>query len=69
MAAEKVRYGAKNPALQEIRNQIDSLETQVHEELQRINKEAKTDLELAKANEDAIRKSVDGQQRGVAALR
>ncbi len=68
MAAEQVRYGAKNPVLQEIHNQIDSLETQIHEELQRINKEAKTDLELAKANEDAIRKSVDDQQRGVAAL-
>jgi len=68
MAAEQVRYGAKNPALQEIRNQIDSLETQTHEELQRINKEAKTDLELARANEEAIRKSVDDQKRGVAAL-
>lgn len=68
MAAEKVRYGTNNPAMQEIRNQIDSLEVQIREELQRINKEAKTDLELAKANEDAIRKSVDGQQRGVAAL-
>ena len=68
MAAEKVRYGTKNPAMQEIRNQVDSLEVQIHEELQRINKEAKTDLELAKANEDAIRKSVDSQQRGVAAL-
>ena len=68
MAAEQVRYGAKNPVLQEIHNQIDSLETQIHEELQRINKEAKTDLELAKGNEDAIRKSVDDQQRGVAAL-
>jgi capsular exopolysaccharide synthesis family protein len=68
LAAEQVRYGAKNPALQEIRNQIDSLETQAHGELQRINKEAKTDLELAKANEDAIRKSVNDQQRGVAAL-
>jgi succinoglycan biosynthesis transport protein ExoP len=68
LAAEQVRYGAKNPALQEIRNQVDSLETQAHEELQRINKEAKTDLELAKANEDAIRKSFNDQQRGVAAL-
>ena len=68
MAAEQVRYGAKNPALQEIRNQIDSLETQLREELQRINKEAKTDLELARENEDAIRKSVNDQQRGVAAL-
>jgi capsular exopolysaccharide synthesis family protein len=68
LAAEQVRYGAKNPALQEIRNQINSLETQAHEELQRINKEAKTNLELARANEDAIRKSVNDQQRGVAAL-
>jgi polysaccharide biosynthesis transport protein len=68
MAAEKVRYGTNNPAMQEIRNQIDSLEVQIHEELQRINREAKTDLELAKANEEAIRKSVDSQQRGVAAL-
>jgi polysaccharide biosynthesis transport protein len=68
MAAEQVRYGAKNPALQEIHNQIDSLETQIHEELLRINKEAKTDLELARENEDAIRKSVNDQQRGVAAL-
>jgi capsular exopolysaccharide synthesis family protein len=68
LAAEQVRYGAKNPALQEIRNQIDSLEAQIHGELQRINKEAKTDVELAKANEDAIRKSVNDQQRGVAAL-
>jgi capsular exopolysaccharide synthesis family protein len=68
MSAEQVRYGAKNPALQEIRNQIDSLETQIHEELQRINKDAKMDLDLAKANEDAIRKSFNDQQRGVAAL-
>jgi len=68
LAAEQVRYGAKNPALQEIRNQIDSLETQSHEELQRINKEAKTDLELAKTNENAIRKSFNDQQRDVAAL-
>jgi capsular exopolysaccharide synthesis family protein len=68
MASEQVRYGAKNPALQEIRNQIDSIEMQIHEELQRINKEAKTDLQLAKANEDAIRKSVNDQQRGVASL-
>ena len=68
MSAEQVRYGAKNPALQEIRNQIDSLETQIHEELQRINKEARLDLDLAKANEDAIRKSFNDQQRGVAAL-
>jgi polysaccharide biosynthesis transport protein len=68
MAAEKVRYGAMNPAIQEIRNQIDSLEIQIREELRRINKEAKTDLDLAQANEDAIRKSVNGQQRGVAAL-
>jgi capsular exopolysaccharide synthesis family protein len=68
LAAEKVRYGAQNPAIQEIRNQIDSLEIQIREELRRINKEAKTDLDLAKANEDAIRKNVNGQQRGVAAL-
>ncbi len=68
MSAEQVRYGANNPALQEIRNQIESLETQIHEELQRINKEAKTDLEFARANEDAIRNSVNDQQRGVAAL-
>jgi polysaccharide biosynthesis transport protein len=68
LAAEQVRYGAKNPALQEIRNQIDSLENQIHGELQRINKEARTDLDLARANEDAIRKSFTDQQRGVAAL-
>jgi len=68
LASEQVRYGAKNPALQEIRNQIDSLETQSHEEVQRINKEAKTDLELARTNEAAIQKSVNDQQRGVAAL-
>jgi succinoglycan biosynthesis transport protein ExoP len=68
LAAEQVRYGAKNPALQEIRNQIDSLEVQIHEELQRINKVAETDLELAKENENAINKSVRDQQRGVAAL-
>lgn len=68
MSAEKVRYGTNNPAMQEIRNQIDSLEIQIREELRRINKEAKTDLDLAKTNEDAIRKSVNGQQRGVAAL-
>jgi succinoglycan biosynthesis transport protein ExoP len=68
LAAEQVRYGAKNPALQEIRNQIDSLENQIHEELQRIDKEAKADLDLARANEDAIRKSFNDQQREVAAL-
>src|SRR5262249_48288659 len=48
LAADKVKYAAKNPALQEIKNRIDSLDQQIHEELARINREAKTDFQLAK---------------------
>ena len=68
IAAEKVTYGVKSPAMQELQNQLDSIHTQISEELGHVRSQAKKNYDLAQANEDAIRKEVDAQQQKVSAL-
>jgi len=64
MAAEQVRYGAKNPACKRFATRLNRWTLRFARSCNVSTKIAKTDLALAKANEDAIRKSVNDQQRG-----
>lgn len=63
LAAEQVKYGSKNPIILELQSQINSTHAQMVGELSRVLAQTKADYVLAKANEDALRKSVDSQQQ------
>jgi polysaccharide biosynthesis transport protein len=68
LAAEDVRHGVKNPIIIEIQRQIDALQGQISDELERMSAETKADYLLAKANEDALRREVDATQAHLMAL-
>jgi len=65
MAAANSRYGAKNPAMVQLHDQYETLETQIKTELNRIRTRAKNDLDLATAAEDGIRKQIASQEQEV----
>jgi capsular exopolysaccharide synthesis family protein len=56
------KYGAKNPRLIELHNQVDTLETEIKSELQRISKRAENDYLYARNNEQAILTQLKAQQ-------
>jgi succinoglycan biosynthesis transport protein ExoP len=56
------KYGAKNPHIAELQNQISQLDKQMAEEINRISQRAKNDFELAKVNEDEIRKQFNKEE-------
>ena len=68
LAAEQVKLGDNYPSVRELRSEIATLQSQMQGELTRINGEAKSAYLLAKANEEAIRKSVEEQQQTVFSL-
>ncbi len=68
LAADRVKLGPQYPSVLALQKEIDTLSAQAQDEARRINGQAKADYLLAKANEDAIRKSVDEQQQAVFAL-
>jgi polysaccharide biosynthesis transport protein len=68
LASQRIKYGPNNPIILQLQNQIDSVHQQLTEELARLNAQTKADYLLAKANEDAIRKSFDQGQRQFVAL-
>ena len=68
LAVEQVKYGAKNPIIIEIQKQIDTVHSQMADELERMNSETKADYLLAKANEDALRKNVEETQEHLVSL-
>jgi len=65
LAADTTKYGAKNPAIIQLRNQASALDGQIHEELGRIRARTKNDLDLAKLAEDGIRQRVQVQEQEV----
>ncbi|MDR3742408.1 MAG: polysaccharide biosynthesis tyrosine autokinase [Terracidiphilus sp.] len=65
MAASGSKYGAKNPAMIQLRDQYDALDVQIKAELNRIRTRAKNDLDLAVMAEDGIRKQVAAQEQEV----
>ncbi len=61
-ASAKTRYGAKNPHLIDIDNQLKSLHAQIQGEIEKIKQRAKNDLTLAEENEQALRSAYDAQK-------
>ena len=68
LAAAQVQYGSANPIVLQIRSQIESIHSQLQDEIKRIDAQAKADYLLAKANEESIRKSVADRQHDIALL-
>jgi capsular exopolysaccharide synthesis family protein len=56
------RYGAKNPRLLEIGNQLKSLDDQIQMEMGKIKQRAKNDLTLAEENEAALEAAFASQK-------
>lgn len=68
LAAEEVSYGSQNPIIIQTKKQIQTIQTQMGDELKRMTSEAKDDYLLAKANEDALRKTVQVTQAHLMSL-
>jgi len=63
-ADAETKYGAKNPRLIEIQNQLKSLEEQLRAEMEKIKQRAKNDLTLAEQNEKTL-KAIFEEQKAV----
>jgi len=61
-ADEATKFGAKNPRLIELHNQLDALDAQIRDELKKISKRAENDYLYAKNNENSILVEVKEQQ-------
>jgi succinoglycan biosynthesis transport protein ExoP len=68
LASARVTYAAKNPVMQELQNQIDSIHSQIAEQMGMVQINAKRNYLLAQENENAIRKEVEAQQQKVTTL-
>ena len=53
------RYGANHLAVVNVRNQMRELQNSIRDELQRIAETYKSDLEIAKQNEDSVQKQLN----------
>jgi capsular exopolysaccharide synthesis family protein len=61
-ASAQTKYGAKNPHLADLANQLKSLHNQIQSEVGKIKQRAKNDLTLAQQNEDALRSAYNAQK-------
>ena len=68
LAGEKITYASHNPVIQESQSQLQSVETQMGENMTRIRTEAKKNYDLARAKEASIRAQFDAQKQQVASL-
>jgi capsular exopolysaccharide synthesis family protein len=65
LAASNAKYGAKNPAMIQLHDEDQALNTQISEELERIRTRAKNDLNLATLAEKGIQQQVATQEQEV----
>jgi polysaccharide biosynthesis transport protein len=65
LASSSVKYGANNPAMVQLHDQNDALDTQIRGELDRIRTRAKNDLDLATLAESGIQQQVTAQEQEV----
>ncbi len=65
IATASTKYGAKNPAMVQLQDEYDTLEKQIHTELERIRTRAKNDLDLAMLAEQGIRQQIAAQEQEV----
>ncbi len=61
-ASAQTKYGAKNPHLTDLANQLKSLHDQIQSEIGKIKQRAKNDLVLAEQNEQALRSAFEAQK-------
>jgi capsular exopolysaccharide synthesis family protein len=61
-ASAQTKYGARNPHLTDLANQLKSLQNQIQSEVGKIKQRAKNDLTLAQQNEDALQSSYNAQK-------
>lgn len=61
-ASAEMKYGAKNPRLAEIANQVKTLHEQIQNEVGKIKQRAKNDLTVAQQNEQALKSSLEAQK-------
>lgn len=61
-AEAATKYGAKNPRLAEIQNQMKSLDDQIQTEMGKIKQRAQNDLTLALENEKALQSAFEAQK-------
>lgn len=67
-ASAQVTYGAKNPVLLQIENQLNVIDSQIIGEMSRIRLLAKNDFLLSKKAEEGVRESVRQQEQQVSKL-
>ena len=60
------RYGANHLAVVNVRNQMRELQNSIRDELQRIAETYKSDLEIAKQNEDSVQNAAQSCGRAIA---
>jgi len=68
LAAAYQTYGAKNPHVIDLHNQIDELDSEIKAETARAVSSAKTTLDIAQQTEDYARKEVAGLERDAGAI-
>ena len=68
IAVAGTKYGAKNPVMLQLENQRASIDSQLHEELERIRTRAKNDLDMAILTENGIRARIAEQEKMVNAV-
>jgi capsular exopolysaccharide synthesis family protein len=61
-ASAQTKYGAKNPHLADLANQLNSLHGQIKNEIGQIRQRAKNDLVLAQQNEQSLRAAFEAQK-------
>jgi capsular exopolysaccharide synthesis family protein len=61
-ASAETKYGAKNPRLTDLANQVKSIQDQIQNEMGKIKQRAKNDLTLAQQNEKALRSEFETQK-------
>jgi capsular exopolysaccharide synthesis family protein len=68
LAAAYQTYGAKNPHVIDLHNQIDELDTEIKDETARAVSSAKTTLAIAQQTEDDVRKEVASLEHDAGAI-
>jgi capsular exopolysaccharide synthesis family protein len=63
ISSETQKYGAQNPVILALRSQLAEVQRQTNEEIERIGKQARRNLELAQSTEEGLRRSVEREKQ------
>jgi capsular exopolysaccharide synthesis family protein len=68
LASYTNKYGAKNPIIVGLQNQLAELDTQIAQQMRRISLQAKNNFDLAVTTENSIRQSAENEKQKIAQL-